>query len=155
MGGHAALSVGGHAPQHLHKFAGVMLRSHDSLQRVATGAVQKHLLLFHCPGHADQPLPVGELAREVSGLVQLQIELRRLLGGHLHRPWIVHLVSNGPDAHGIFSRLQPAPREAVPPLSVAYHRERDRRSRALGAHQHALHGAFLLRSHAAPKRRGG
>ena len=58
----------------------------------------------------------------------------------------VELVPDRPNANRVRARLQSVPREAVAPLGVAHHGDGDRRADALGADEHAFHGAFVRRA---------
>src|SRR5258706_426224 len=64
----------------------------------------------------------------------------------------VGFISDGPYAERIISRLQPVFWKAVSSLLIRRYRDSDCRAGFLGADEDALHGAFLLRAHAAAER---
>ena len=147
------LRIRGHPLDDRRHLVRVVARARDSLQRVAVRARADGGLLLLGARKAREPLRVGELRREIASRRQFQIGRRGLAGVDLHVQRPFEVVADGSNAKGIRARLQSGRGKTIAALRVAHDGDRDRRRRALRAHEHAFHRALFDRCHA-PAERG-
>src|SRR5262249_57678733 len=74
---HRAIAL--HSADDLHPLVDVVRRAYDAFEGVAAHAIEQHRLLLFSTGDAHHPFGIAELAGEVAGFIEFQIDFGGLL----------------------------------------------------------------------------
>ena len=139
-------AIAHHAGDDLGPLVGVMRRLHDAFHSVAARAVEQRRLLLFGPRHAHHPFGIGELIGQILGLVELEIDIRRLLADDVGRGRRAEVVADGADGERVVARLEAVFGEGVMPCRIGGDADRNDRAVLVGGDDDAFHGAFGSRS---------
>src|ERR1035437_6012805 len=97
-----------HSIDYLAEFICVMVRSSNSLKRVAMRANLNGHFLFIRSGEARHPFRVRELGRQIAGLAQFEICCGRFSRGYVYGRSPVQIKTVGPYAQIVVARIKPS-----------------------------------------------